>query len=232
MTKNNIKAILFAGLIAAMILPFSMMDVSAVPNENANEKAHVKDKTKQIKEHRQTLDAKVQKFKEYMEKKIELQEKIEQKKSLNQSANDLQNELDLIESEWTKTAKKHKEENTIPPGQLKKLMKQQEEIESILFANPISNYVTSIGIDLGTKEIQIGLNTERIGDDKVGIINSVDNLIPKHIPWHSVDSTPAKLDSCIDQEYCDPIMEVTKLILQLVLFLENVLWDLKLVQVH
>ncbi len=40
------KVILFASLIAAMILPFSMMDVSAAPNENANDKSLVKEKIK------------------------------------------------------------------------------------------------------------------------------------------------------------------------------------------
>lgn len=39
MTTKTIKAILFASLVVAMILPFSMMDVSAGPYENANEKA-------------------------------------------------------------------------------------------------------------------------------------------------------------------------------------------------
>lgn len=39
MTTKTIKAILFASLVAAMILPFSMMDVSAGSSENANEKA-------------------------------------------------------------------------------------------------------------------------------------------------------------------------------------------------
>lgn len=43
---NTIKTILFAGLIAAMILPFSVMDVSAAPNENANENAT--DKTQKV----------------------------------------------------------------------------------------------------------------------------------------------------------------------------------------
>jgi hypothetical protein len=39
MTTKTIKAILFASLVVAMILPFSMMDVSAGSPENANEKA-------------------------------------------------------------------------------------------------------------------------------------------------------------------------------------------------
>jgi len=40
MIKNNIKAILFASLIVAMVLPFSgMMMAEAAPSENANEKA-------------------------------------------------------------------------------------------------------------------------------------------------------------------------------------------------
>ena len=42
MRSKNIKVLLFAGLLAAMILPFSVMDVSAAPNENANEKASEK----------------------------------------------------------------------------------------------------------------------------------------------------------------------------------------------
>ena len=45
MTKNNIKTILFASLIVAMILPFSAMDFAdAAPNENANEKTKMIDK--------------------------------------------------------------------------------------------------------------------------------------------------------------------------------------------
>ena len=40
--KNNTKTILFASLIAAMILPFSVMDVAnAAPNEKAKEKSSV-----------------------------------------------------------------------------------------------------------------------------------------------------------------------------------------------
>jgi hypothetical protein len=42
MTTKYIKIALFASLIVAMILPFSMMDVSAAPNENANEKTKEK----------------------------------------------------------------------------------------------------------------------------------------------------------------------------------------------
>ena len=51
MTKNNIKVILFASLIVAMVLPYSVMNMAdAVSNENADEKAkkitgktHIKD---------------------------------------------------------------------------------------------------------------------------------------------------------------------------------------------
>ena len=50
MTKNNTKAILFASLIAALILPFSAMSLAdAAPNENVNKKA--KEKT-----HKQWVD--------------------------------------------------------------------------------------------------------------------------------------------------------------------------------
>ena len=49
MTYKNAKTILFAALIAAMILPFSgMMMAEAAPNENASDKA--KDKFKKDKE--------------------------------------------------------------------------------------------------------------------------------------------------------------------------------------
>jgi len=44
MTYNNAKTILFAGLIAAMILPFSVMDISAVTSEFANDKVVEKGK--------------------------------------------------------------------------------------------------------------------------------------------------------------------------------------------
>ncbi len=37
--KNTTKTILFASLIAAMILPFSVMEISAAPTENASDKA-------------------------------------------------------------------------------------------------------------------------------------------------------------------------------------------------
>ena len=41
------KTILFASLMMAMILPFSVMDISAAPNENASDKAKEKeDRTK------------------------------------------------------------------------------------------------------------------------------------------------------------------------------------------
>ena len=47
MTKNNFKAILFASLIVAMVLPFSAMNFAeAAPNENANDKA--KDKANKM----------------------------------------------------------------------------------------------------------------------------------------------------------------------------------------
>ena len=54
MMHNNVskttKTVLFASLIAAMILPFSMMDVSAAPNENANENAKKYTKAQVIEE--------------------------------------------------------------------------------------------------------------------------------------------------------------------------------------
>ena len=38
-TSTTIKTVLFAGLLAVMILPFALMDISASPDDNANEKA-------------------------------------------------------------------------------------------------------------------------------------------------------------------------------------------------
>ena len=69
---NKTKTILFASLIAAMILPFSGMNVAdAVLNENANEHANAKEKIKSLKDKAQKEKANTDKEKVEKQKRIE-----------------------------------------------------------------------------------------------------------------------------------------------------------------
>lgn len=62
MTSKTVKTILFAGLIAAMILPFSNMDFAeAAPNEKANEKAKHDEKVKKLKDTKKSYEKKLAK---------------------------------------------------------------------------------------------------------------------------------------------------------------------------
>jgi len=85
--KNKIKIILFAGLIAAMILPFSgMMMAEAVPNEKASDKAKGEDSLK-----KRVADAKV-KFND----KLTKAEKEETKKEHKEKIKRVLYRLDLV----------------------------------------------------------------------------------------------------------------------------------------
>ena len=96
--KNIQKTILFASLIAAMILPFSMMDVSVASNENTNEKAKAPDMAdylsqyediyKKIRDNNKSIDEDNKKLKDtsstLSEKDIKtIEKRIEDKKSEN-----------------------------------------------------------------------------------------------------------------------------------------------------
>jgi len=206
MTKYNIKAILFASLIVAMVLPFSAMNFAeATPNEKANENA--RDKTKELKEHRKNLDKKVEQYKDHMEKFIELKEKIAKAEKSNQSSNSLKTELDEENTRWSIIADEHKAKNSIPEAKLQKMMAQQEEFGEKLVASDLTQYVTGFGIDLATKEIQVGLDVSTVNsNNKNQVIDSLEELMPKSAKWHLVDSTRASFDSCTNEKYCVPLL--------------------------
>ena len=202
MTYKNAKTILFASLLVAMILPFSgMMMAEAAPNENA------RDKTKEIKEHRKNLDTKVEQYKDHMEKFIELKEQIAKAKESNQLTSSLVNELDVENKRWSVIADKHKAKNSIPEAKLQKMMAQQEEFGEKLNDSDLTQYVTGVGIDLATKEIQVGLDVNTVNsNNKNQVIDSIEELMPKSAKWHVIDSTRASFDSCSNEKYCVPLL--------------------------
>lgn len=202
MITKYIKTVLFASLIVALILPFS--GINQVQADMPN---NIRDKTNEIKSHKQNLDVKVGLYKDHMEKFIALSEKIEDKKQNNQSIQSLEKQLDDENKRWNVIADQHKAENTIPESQLEKMIEQQSRFEEKLLQNDLQKYITTVGIDLHTKEIQIGLDIETVNpENKDQIIETIDELMDKNAKWHIIYSKRVQFDSCTSEKYCVPLL--------------------------
>jgi len=211
--KNNIQTILFASLLVAMILPFSTMSLAeAIPNENANEKAKEKDRTNEFKENAK----KNNKIRDELQ--IDYNEFLDLKGKIKNA--EKKTSLSSIEDKQLKENKKRSEElsnkfevrqkelhkNDIPEAKLNKMMENQDEFETELIKTELIQVVTSVGIDLATKEIQIGLNQDIVNDSNINdIVSQMDAIMPKNTNWHFVYSDTIQNLAC-NQSQCAPLI--------------------------
>ena len=229
---NNIKTMLIASVIVAMILPFSSMNFAEAAisekqsTKNIQDKSgeakseklstkHIRDKTKEIADYKIMLNEKMKKHTQYEEKIEKLEEKIETakkhqkagEKESKQMANDRM-KLGKERSSLAKFEAIHKAANSIPLKKLTLLMKHQETFEKRLFLKGLDKFITSVGIDAHTKEIQVGLDTSTVNSTiKKQIINKIDTLMPKSVGWHIIDAERMTLQSaCQNQKFCYPQM--------------------------
>lgn len=211
MIENNFKAILFASLIVAMILPFSSMNMADATPNNVNKLIEQKDRTQELKDQIISEEDLIQKMESDLFKRLDLESKIKDAKmrvlSHSESIKLQKNErmLETLHSEFDDLQQKANQDN-LSKKQLNKMMKIQDRFESRLIESDIINFVTTVGIDLGTKEIQIGLNQNLVNDSNIGnIVFQLDNMMPKKAKWHFILSNTISTISCT-QELCDPLI--------------------------
>ena len=206
MTSRNVKTILFASLIAAMILPFSMTGVSAAPNENAKTDNHKnpKDKTLERIQEKETRKLVLKQMKDlyseeqYLKEKLKSETRESEKQKIKKRANEIKFQLDEIEHN------NHKRD--IPQAQLNKLVGKQDAFEEKLFASNVAEFVTSVGIDITSKEIQIGLDEKLVNSDNIdSIVENLEDIMPRNTKWHIVYSDIARATAC-NQNECEPVI--------------------------
>lgn len=177
----------------------------AAPNENANDKAHEKNKTKEIKEHREKMDAKAKIFQKQLDKIMALEDEIIESADSNLK-NNPQTKLDRENEKFDRMIEKHDNEYDFPPAQINKLIEQQEQFESKVNDLNLQEFIVSAGINGLTKEIQVGLDSETVNStNESEVIAMIDNIMPKSAKWHVIYSSRAQLDSC-NQQICDPLI--------------------------
>ncbi len=197
---NKTKTILFASLIAAMICPFSTMDFAEAQTDKKNprdktvERTLEKDERKKVLNKLNALGAEEKVLKE----KAKSEKRQDEKQKIDKRLDEIKVEAESIDRE--------NRNKDIPQRQLSKLLKQQEKFEARLLNSDVMQYVTSVGIDITSKEIQIGINQNLVNDTNIdSVINQLDTIMPKKANWHTVYSDVASTLSCTQKE-CTPLI--------------------------
>ena len=202
-TSKTIKTILFAGLLAAMILPFSAMDVAEAQIDQKNPRDKTSERM-QEKEARELISKKINalghEYNDLKEKIKHESDKNEQDK-INKRVNEIKTKMNKIERD------NHKKD--IPQAQMEKLISQQESFEEKLLDSSVFEFVTSVGIDITSKEIQIGIDQDRVNSDNIdSVVADLEQMVPNNAKWHVVYSDRAELlshSSCTQKE-CNPLI--------------------------
>lgn len=214
MTSKTIKSFLFASLIAAMILPFSAMDFAEAQLTDVNGK----DKTNEIMEHKKIIDEDVKTVNDLLNKINSLTSQIEELRTNStdeKTQKDIQRleaQLEKFTSEFNEKVVKHNQENNTPDVQIDKLIPLQDDFEQKLRSSDMLQYVTSVGIDLGTKEIQVGLDNSKLTTDSaVSISKQIGEMMPKNAKWHYV-LTDRETNEVCNQQICTPLVGGNKIV--------------------
>ncbi len=119
------------------------------------------------------------------------------KKYMQKKIDEIEIKVDEIE--------KQLHQRDIPQALLEKLIGDQEIFETRLLDSKVLEFVTSIGIDIDSKEIQVGLNQNIVNKTNEDfIIDIIKQLMPK-TAWHIVYSDVAESISC-NQKKCTPVI--------------------------
>ena len=135
---------------------------------------------------------------EDLTRQLESEPRSSEKQNIENRLKDVKSEIDRID--------KANHERDIPQAELEKLIEQQTVFEEKLFDSRVVKFVTSIGIDITSKEIQVGLNQDIVDSKNIdSIVSTLEGLMPKDAKWHVVYSDVAKPVSCTQKE-CTPII--------------------------
>ena len=200
MIGKDAKTVLFATLIAAIILPFSVMNFAEGGQDDTNPRDKTLERTQEKEEREITLKRLISLDDE--EKTLNEKLKSENREGEKQEIN---KRLEEIKSEMAEI-KKANHSRDIPKTNLDTLINQQTVFEERLLNSTLIQYVTSVGIDITSKEIQIGLNQDVVNSDNIdSIVSDLEKLIDNDAKWHVVYSTLAEPLACIQKE-CTPII--------------------------
>jgi len=198
--SKEVKIVVFASLITAMILPFSMTDFADAEKADKNHK----DKTLERIKEKTDRDITSKKLKniyfeeEDLRKKIDIETREDEKQKMNKRIGEIKSERKQIEID------NHKRD--ISKTELNRLITNQDHFEANLLNSNVLEFVTSIGIDITSKEIQIGLNSDIVNSENIDVIvGQLDQLMPKQVKWHVVYSDVAEPLGCTQKE-CDPVI--------------------------
>ena len=198
MIVKSAKTALFASLIVAMMLTFSSAAFAETEYKNP------KDKTLERTQEKNDRDLVLQKIQKlYNEEKLlkdQLQSEDDQaeKQRINARLGQIQSELDRID--------KANHANDMTQSQIDELIGHQEAFEEKLVLSNAVKFVTTVGIDVTSKEIQVGLNRDLVDSKNVdSIVSDLHKMMPADARWHFVFSDTATLMSCTQAE-CDPII--------------------------
>ncbi len=183
-----------------MILPFSIIDIAEaeVNNKNPKDKTleRIQEKVERelVLKEQKSLDIEEKDLK----KRIKSEKNISEKIKINKRIAEIKSQKDEIE--------RINHMKDIPKTQVERLIHQQDTFERKLLNSDAVKFVTSIGIDITSKEIQIGLNKNIVNSDNIDlIVSELEQMMPQNIKWHVVYSTPAEALSC-NQNECTPII--------------------------
>lgn len=133
-----------------------------------------------------------------LEDRLEYETDEAEKKRITERINEIKTQLNEIEQN------RHK--GNISPMQLEILASQQASFEEDLMSSDLTQYVTSVGIDITSKEIQIGLNQDVVDSSNIdSIVSDLEEFMADDARWHVVYSKPAEPVTC-NQSECDPII--------------------------
>jgi len=193
MTTKTIKTILFASLIAAMILPFSGMDFAEAEQE-VDKKQRINDVSQKVKEakiaHNIEKDNVIKIYKEYFS--IKNSDKDVDKVR----AKELKAQLKVLDEKGIKEYKIDKESHD-------KLLNAQKIIEA-------SNLpFVSVGVDTKLKSVFIDFDTS-LQSKSEKIKDQIESLIDTQ---YSVEFTTSTDHACTSQSaYCNPVIGGLKII--------------------
>lgn len=188
MTRTNLLSM---GLIATLIIPFLMLDVTTAEIYDGNPK----DKTLERLQEKETRELVLKQLKSLGIEYDDLEQKLESVKSTSEREK-VDDRLQEIKAEINKIEQdNHKHD--IPSERLEGMIDQQDAFEEQLRNSKILEFVTSVGIDLTSQEIQIGLNRDTVDEKNIdSIVTQIEQIMPNGAKWHVVYSDLASFVSC------------------------------------
>jgi len=197
---KNAITILSASLVVAMFLPFNGMNVIEAQTDDRN----ARDKTLERIQEKNYRELILKEIIALTAEKEDLKNK-SQSASGNDEKQHIDARIDEIKSELNEIDKKNHMRD-IPQAQLERLIKQQDSFEEKLLRTDLVKFVTSIGIDITSQEIQVGVDRDIVNSGNIDVlVAEFERMMPENAKWHVVYSDRVEFLSC-NQIECDPII--------------------------